>query len=151
MTDCLMEFNGTLDKYIGDAIMGFWGAPLLQEDHALLACKSAVKQLQLLEELNKELPENQRIHIGIGLNSGISTVGNMGSQGRMNYTVMGDNVNLASRLEGTNKQYYTEIIISENTYDMIKESGVVTRELDDIRVKGKRKPVKIYELIGFDD
>ncbi len=151
MTDCLMEYHGTLDKYIGDAIMCFWGAPLEQGDHALLSCKCAVRQLELLEELNKDLPENKRIHIGIGLNSGISTVGNMGSQGRMNYTVMGDNVNLASRLEGTNKQYYTEIIISENTYEMIKDSNAVTRELDDIRVKGKRKPVKIYELMGFDD
>ena len=151
MTDCIMEFNGTLDKYIGDAIMCFWGAPLTQEDHALLSCKCAVRQLELLEELNETLPENNRIHIGIGLNSGKSTVGNMGSQGRMNYTVMGDNVNLASRLEGTNKQYYTEIIISENTYEMIKDSKAITRELDDIRVKGKRKPVKIYELIGFDE
>jgi len=69
----------------------------------------------------------------------------------MNYTVMGDDVNLASRLEGTNKQYYTEIIISEKTYELIKDSGAVTRELDDIRVKGKRKPVKIYELLGFEE
>jgi adenylate cyclase len=151
MTDCIMEFNGTLDKYIGDAIMCFWGAPLPQKDHALLACRCAVRQLELLDELNKTLPENQQINIGIGLNSGMPTVGNMGSQGRMNYTVMGDDVNLASRLEGTNKQYYTEIIISEKTYDLIKDSGAITRELDDIRVKGKRKPVKIYELLGFEN
>lgn len=151
MTDCIMEFNGTLDKYIGDAIMCFWGAPLPQKDHALLACKCAVKQLELLNDLNKTLPENKKINIGIGLNSGVPTVGNMGSEGRMNYTVMGDDVNLASRLEGTNKQYYTEIIISEKTYELIKDSGAITRELDDIRVKGKRKPVKIYELLGFDE
>lgn len=151
MTDCIMEFNGTLDKYIGDAIMCFWGAPIPQKDHALLSCKCAVRQLELLNELNETLPENKQIHIGIGLNSGVSTVGNMGSAGRMNYTVMGDDVNLASRLEGTNKQYYTEIIISEKTYDLIKDSGAITRELDDIRVKGKMKPVKIYELLGFED
>ncbi|RQW05900.1 MAG: adenylate/guanylate cyclase domain-containing protein [Calditrichaeota bacterium] len=151
MTDCIMEFNGTLDKYIGDAIMCFWGAPIPQEDHALLACRCAVRQLELLNDLNKTLPENKQIHIGIGLNSGVPTVGNMGSEGRMNYTVMGDDVNLASRLEGTNKQYYTEIIISEKTYELIKGSGAITRELDDIRVKGKRKPVKIYELLGFED
>jgi len=151
MTDCIMEFNGTLDKYIGDAIMCFWGAPLAQEDHALLACKSAVRQLELLRELNKTQPENKQINVGIGLNSGISTVGNMGSEGCMNFTAMGDNVNLASRLEGTNKQYYTELIISENTYELIKDSGAITRELDDIRVKGKMKPVKIYELLGFDE
>lgn len=151
MTDCIMEFNGTLDKYIGDAIMCFWGAPLAQKDHALLACKSAVRQLEILNDLNKTLPENKQIHIGIGLNSGMPTVGNMGSQGRMNYTVMGDDVNLASRLEGTNKQYFTEIIISEKTYELVKNSGAITRELDDIRVKGKRKPVKIYELLGFEE
>jgi len=151
MTDCIMEFTGTLDKYIGDAIMCFWGAPLPQDDHALLACKSAVKQIELLRELNKTLPENKQINIGIGLNSGISTVGNMGSEGCMNFTAMGDEVNLASRLEGTNKQYYTEIIISEKTYELVKDHGAVTRELDDIRVKGKMKPVKIYELLGFDE
>lgn len=151
MTDSIMEFNGTLDKYIGDAIMCFWGAPLPQEDHALLACKCAVKQLELLNELNETLPENKQIRVGIGLNSGVPTVGNMGSEGRMNYTVMGDDVNLASRLEGTNKQYYTEIIISEKTYELIQGSGAITRELDDIRVKGKMKPVKIYELLGFED
>jgi adenylate cyclase len=127
MTDSIMEFNGTLDKYIGDAIMCFWGAPLSQDEHALFACKCAVRQLELLREFNKTQPENKQINIGIGLNSGLSTVGNMGSQGRMNYTVMGDHVNLASRLEGTNKQYYTEIIISEKTYELIQGSGAITR------------------------
>ncbi len=151
MTDCIIDFNGTLDKYIGDAIMCFWGAPILQDDHALLACKSAVRQIDLLRELNKKLPENKQINIGIGLNSGIATVGNMGSEGCMNYTAMGDEVNLASRLEGTNKQYLTEIIISEKTYEHIKNHGAITRELDDIRVKGKMRPVKIYELLGFED
>ena len=151
MTDCLMDYRGTLDKYIGDAIMGFWGAPIPQKDHALLACKCALKQMELLEDLNSKRPQEKQIHIGIGLNSGVTTVGNMGSEGRMNYTVMGDNVNLASRLEGINKQYYTSIVISESTYEKVKGKGAITRELDDIRVKGKRKPVRIYELIGFED
>ncbi len=151
MTDCLMDYRGTLDKYIGDAIMGFWGAPIPQEDHALLACKCALKQMELLDDLNSKWPQEKQIHIGIGLNSGVTTVGNMGSEGRMNYTVMGDNVNLASRLEGINKQYYTSIVISESTYEKVKDRGAITRELDDIRVKGKRKPVRIYELIGFED
>ena len=151
MTDCLMDYRGTLDKYIGDAIMGFWGAPIPQEDHAILACKCALKQMELLDELNKNWPQEKQIHIGIGLNSGVATVGNMGSEGRMNYTVMGDNVNLASRLEGINKQYYTSIVISESTYNKVKDRGAITRELDDIRVKGKKKPVRIYELIGFED
>ena len=150
MTDCIMDYQGTLDKYIGDAIMCFWGAPIPQEDHALLACKCALKQMQLLNELNKNWPPEKQIHIGIGLNSGISTVGNMGSEGRMNYTVMGDNVNLASRLEGINKQYYTSIVISESTYQKVKDRGAVARELDDIRVKGKKKPVRIYELVAFE-
>jgi adenylate cyclase len=151
MTDCLMDYRGTLDKYIGDAIMCFWGAPIPQEDHALLACKCALKQMQLLDELNKQWPPEKQIHIGIGLNSGVSTVGNMGSEGRMNYTVMGDNVNLASRLEGINKQYYTSIVISESTYEKVRDRGAICRELDDIRVKGKKKPVRIYELVGFED
>jgi adenylate cyclase len=151
MTDCMMDYTGTLDKYIGDAIMGFWGAPLAQAEHAKLACKSALKQLELLKELNEQLPEHQRIQIGIGLNSGICTVGNMGSLGRMNYTCMGDNVNLASRLEAINKTYRTELIISEFTYNKIMDdSAFICRELDDIRVKGKRKPVRIYELVGYD-
>jgi len=148
MTDTILEYRGTLDKYVGDEIMCFWGAPLPQEDHAILACKSALKQMQVLNELNDGWPPERRINIGIGLNSGIMTVGNMGSLGRMNYTLMGDNVNLGARLEGTNKQYGTNVIISENTYGLVKDR-VVARELDNIRVKGKNKPVVIYELIDI--
>lgn len=146
MTDTILAYRGTLDKYVGDEIMCFWGAPLPQEDHAILACKSALKQMQVLNELNAGWPPERHINIGIGLNSGIMTVGNMGSLGRMNYTLMGDNVNLGARLEGTNKQYGTNVIISENTYGLVKDR-VVARELDNIRVKGKNKPVVIYELI----
>lgn len=146
MTDIILEFEGTLDKYVGDEIMCFWGAPLPQADHALLACKCALRQMEKLAELNSQWPPERRINIGIGLNSGIMTVGNMGSLGRMNYTLMGDNVNLGARLEGTNKQYGTNVIISEYTYGLVKEH-VVARELDNIRVKGKNRPVLIYELI----
>jgi len=148
MTDIILEYSGTLDKYVGDEIMCFWGAPLPQENHAILSCKCAIKQMQALGELNKEWPPEKRINIGIGLNSGIMTVGNMGSQGRMNYTLMGDNVNLGARLEGTNKQYKTNIIISEHTYGIVKDR-VIARELDNIRVKGKNKPVLIYELLDI--
>jgi adenylate cyclase len=148
MTDTILEFKGTLDKYVGDEIMCFWGAPLSQPDHALLACKCAVKQMEKLNELNEQWPEHKRINIGIGLNSGVMTVGNMGSQGRMNYTLMGDNVNLGARLEGTNKMYQTNIIISEYTYGLVKDH-VVARELDNIRVKGKNRPVVIYELLDI--
>ncbi|MFP4372883.1 MAG: CHASE2 domain-containing protein [Spirochaetaceae bacterium] len=146
MTDVILESEGTLDKYVGDEIMCFWGAPLAQPDHALRACKSAVRQIEVLEELNASWPPEKRIAIGIGINSGVMTVGNMGSQGRMNYTLMGDNVNLGARLEGTNKMYGTTIIISEYTYGLVKDH-VVARELDNIRVKGKNRPVLIYELI----
>lgn len=146
MTDLILEYRGTLDKYVGDEIMCFWGAPLPQQDHAILACKSALRQMEALNELNQNWPKEKRINIGIGINSGIMTVGNMGSLGRMNYTLMGDNVNLGARLEGTNKAYKTNVIISEHTYGLVKDQ-VVVRELDNIRVKGKNKPVVIYELL----
>ena len=150
MTDLILEYGGTLDKYVGDEIMCFWGAPIPQEDHAVLACKCALRQMEKLRELNGQWPETRRINIGIGLNSGVMTIGNMGSPGRMNYTLMGDNVNLGARLEGTNKQYGTGIIISEFTYGLVKDHFIV-RELDNIRVKGKNKPVLIYELIDAID
>lgn len=146
MTDLAIEYSGTLDKYIGDAMMAFWGAPLALANHAELACKCALKQMQVLNELNESWPEEKHIHIGIGINTGIMTVGNMGSRQRMNYTSMGDNVNLCSRLEATNKEYGTNIIISEYTYAQVKDTFIV-RELDNIRVKGKNKPVLIYELV----
>jgi len=146
MTDLILDYKGTLDKYVGDEIMCFWGAPVPEEEHALLACKCAVKQIQVLNKMNEGWPPEKRLSIGIGLNTGIMTVGNMGSIGRMNYTLMGDNVNLGARLEGTNKQYYTTIIMSESTHAQVKDK-VVARELDNIRVKGKNKPVLIYELL----
>ena len=146
MTDVIFEYGGYLDKYVGDEVMCFWGAPLPQADHAIRACKCALRQMQKLRELNESWPENRRINIGIGLNSGIMTVGNMGSPTRMNYTLMGDNVNLGARLEGTNKEYGTNIIISEFTYGLVRDHFLV-RELDNIRVKGKNKPVLIYELV----
>jgi len=99
MTDVILEYQGTLDKYIGDAIMCFWGAPLPQADHAILACKCALRQMQVLEKLNAGFTPDRKINIGIGINSGIMTVGNMGSLGRMNYTLTGDSVNLGARLE----------------------------------------------------
>lgn len=147
MTDIILEEDGTLDKYIGDAIMCFWGAPRVQENHAVLACRAALRQFEALKVINERLPEGKKIDVGIGLNSGIMTVGNMGSQGRMNYTIMGDNVNLGSRLEGVNKMYGTNIIISEHTYELVKEYFII-RDLDIIKVKGKDRPVKIYELLA---
>ncbi len=150
MTALVFKYQGTLDKYVGDEIMAFWGAPIPFEDHALQACKSAIEQMDKLHELNAnwEAEGKPTLDIGIGLNTGPMVVGNMGSSSRMDYTLMGDNVNLGARLEGTNKVYGTNIIISENTYEHVKDH-VVVRELDLIRVKGKEQPVVIYELIDI--
>jgi len=160
MTDNIVNaYGGTLDKYIGDAIMAFWGAPKAQEDHALRACKSAIAQMRILEKFNPIFKEKYGnvITIGIGINPGSKReeslmVSYMGSEGRKNYTAMGDSVNLASRLEGVNKEYRTTIIISGDTYELIKgDSRFIVRELDDIRVKGRIKPVTIFELVDYED
>lgn len=150
MTDIVMKYNGTLDKYVGDEIMAFWGAPIPQDDHAYLACKACLDMIDDLNKMNMQWESlgKPRLDIGIGLNSGDMVVGNMGSTSRMDYTLMGDNVNLGARLEGTNKVYGTRIIISEFTYELVKDL-VIVRELDLIRVKGKHLPVKIYELVDL--
>jgi adenylate cyclase len=150
MTDTIIEFKGTIDKYMGDAIMAFWGAPVELEDHAYYACVASLIQLDQLRELqsswkSRNLPS---IDIGIGLNTGPAVVGNMGSSHRMDYTCMGDTINLGARLEGSNKMYATRIIMSEYTYERVKER-VYSRELDLVKVKGKTLPVRIYELIGL--
>jgi adenylate cyclase len=149
MTDVLFKNLGTLDKYIGDAIMAFWGSPYPQDDHALRACACAVEMQRTLAELNQKWVADGRkpIAFGIGLNTGPVNVGNMGSDKRLSWTVMGDNVNLSSRLEGMTKQYRTQVIISENTYRQVNRE-FVCREVDKIRVKGKSQPVTIYELMG---
>lgn len=116
----------------------------------MLACQCALRQMEVLKELNQHWPPERQINIGIGVNSGIMTVGNMGSLQRMDYTLTGDNVNLGARLEGTNKSYYTNIIISEYTYGLVQDK-VIVRELDNIRVKGKNRPVLIYELVDVID
>ncbi|MCX7875986.1 MAG: adenylate/guanylate cyclase domain-containing protein [Melioribacteraceae bacterium] len=152
LTNIIFINNGTLDKYIGDAVMAFWGAPIETEDHAYLACKSAIEMQKKVLEMSKEweIKGEKPIKIRIGINSGNVIVGNVGGEKHKNYTVMGDEVNLASRLEGANKEYSTQIMISESTYELIKEKFIV-RELDLIRVKGKTKPTKVYELIGMND
>ncbi|RME29005.1 MAG: adenylate/guanylate cyclase domain-containing protein, partial [Deltaproteobacteria bacterium] len=148
MTEIVLQQRGTLDKYIGDALMAFFGAPIAFEHHAHAACSSALQMMERLKELNAQwkqrgLPE---LAIGIGINTGEVSVGNMGSARRFDYTVIGDNVNLASRLEGLNKTYGTSIIISQFTREAI--GGHFTcRKLDSVRVKGKMQPVDIYELV----
>lgn len=148
MTDLVFKYDGLLDKYMGDAIMAVYGAPLDQPDHALRACRTALEMLQVLKKLQIEWSAEGRpfMNIGVGVNTGDMVVGNMGSQMRFDYTVMGDSVNLGSRLEGINKEYGTNIVISEFTYSIVKDN-LYCRELDAVRVKGKKLPVKIYELL----
>lgn len=148
MTHVIHHSRGTIDKYMGDAIMAFWGAPLQDPDHAKHALQAAMKMMQSLEELQAEFKKRgwPEINIGIGLNTGMMTVGNMGSEFRMAYTVMGDAVNLGSRLESLTKNYGVHIIVSEFTKAQVPD--LIFRELDLVRVKGKDKPVTIYEPIG---
>ena len=150
MTSLVFDHHGTLDKYIGDAVMAFWGAPFEEPGHAAKACKTALKMMDRVRELQKKWEAEGKPHldIGIGLNTGMASVGNMGSALRYGYTALGDAVNLSSRLEGLNKDYGTNIIVNESTYEAAKESGLLFRELDLIRVKGKLQPVAIWELIG---
>jgi adenylate cyclase len=149
MTDIVFKYEGTLDKYIGDALMAFYGAPLDQPDHPYRACASALDMMDGLEKLNEKWIREgkQPLDIGIGINTGPMMVGNMGSEQRFDYTVMGDAVNLGSRLEGANKSYKTHILISETTYERVKEE-FVCMELDSVRVKGKKLPVGIFELVS---
>ena len=150
MTKIVFDSHGTLDKYIGDAVMAFWGAPYEDAGHPVQACRAALKMMKRVRELqNKWAAEGKpAMDIGIGLNSGAASVGNMGSSLRYGYTALGDTVNLSSRLEGLNKEYGTHIIVNETTYEAAKDAGFLFRELDLIRVKGKLQPVKIYELFG---
>ena len=150
MTRIVFATNGTLDKYIGDAVMAFWGAPFEDGRHPAQACAAALEMMRRVGELQKKWAAEGKpaLDIGIGLNSGAASVGNMGSSLRYGYTALGDTVNLSSRLEGLNKEYGTHIIANESTYEAAKEAGFLFRELDLIRVKGKLQPVTIYELFA---
>jgi adenylate cyclase len=149
MTDVVFKYDGTLDKYMGDAIMAIYGAPLEQQNHPASACHSALEMMEDLKKLNEKwLDEGKKpLDIGIGINTGDMMVGNMGSDQRFDYTVMGDAVNLGSRLEGANKNYRTNILISEFTYERVKDE-FVCMEVDSVRVKGKTLPVRIYQLLA---
>jgi len=176
MSDVVFEEGGTVDKYEGDAILAFFGAPLPQQDHAVRACRTVLKMRKALAELNspalapakevlkmdKELAKlnsqwkaptlpggeiRPQIDFRAGINSGEVIVGNVGSSKKLNYTVMGDNVNLASRLEGANKKYGTNILISDDTFALVKDF-FVSREIDMIKVVGKTHPVRVHELLA---
>jgi adenylate cyclase len=150
MTGLIFQYKGTLDKLIGDAVMCFWGHPVETKDHAVRATVCALEMIQAVEDLRSVLvlPGGAKFEIGIGINTGAMVVGNMGSQTRFSYTVMGDNVNLGSRLESLNKYYGTRILISDATYEECKHL-VFCRQLDTIQVKGKSQAVTIYEPLGL--
>jgi len=149
MSMIIRESGGTLDKYIGDAIMAFWGAPVDEPEHAEKAVSAAIAMQKKVDELNSEFSQRgwPFLRIGIGLSTGDMTVGDMGSQVRKAYTVMGDAVNLGSRLEGLTRMYKNRIIASQPTFDACK--NFTFRELDKVRVKGKDEPVTIYEPLGL--
>ena len=148
MTHVIHHHRGTIDKYMGDAIMAFWGAPLKDPDHARHALEAGLEMVKALPGINQRFREKgwPEINIGVGLNSGLMSVGNMGSEFRMAYTVMGDAVNLGSRLEGLTKQYGVNIIVSEFTKAKLPDHSFL--ELDRVKVKGKDEPVVIFEPLG---
>ena len=148
MCDIIIASEGTVDKFEGDLIMAFWGAPTLQADHAKRACFAAIDQAEALVHLKDRWAAQGRpeTHVRMGINTGPMVVGNMGSDQRMDYTIMGDAVNVASRLEGANKAYGSYLMISEQTY-LACEQDIDARELDTIRVVGKSEPVRVYQLL----
>ncbi len=154
MTEVILEWRGTIDKYIGDCIMAFWNAPLNDPEHAEHGCRAALAMCERLDRLNEEWRMQaesegrtfEPIRMGIGLNTGECCVGNMGSDQRFDYSVLGDDVNLASRLEGQTKTYGLPVIIGETTRNETPHLAAI--EIDLIRVKGKRRPVRIFSLLG---
>jgi adenylate cyclase len=155
LTNAILARKGTIDKYMGDAIMAFWNAPLVDHDHQLNACEAALDMLERIDVLNQQREIEAKmagqafipIHVGIGLNTGICVVGNMGSDLRFDYSVLGDSVNLASRLEGQSKQYGFPIIVGSKTAMAVKDKLAIL-ELDFIMVKGKNEPEVIYAIAG---
>jgi adenylate cyclase len=158
LTNAILSRKGTIDKYMGDAIMAFWNAPIDDKEHEINACAAAIDMLERIDELNK-LREQEAEHgghayiplnVGVGLNTGVCVVGNMGSDLRFDYSVLGDSVNLASRLEGQSKEYGFPIIVGSKTALAVKERFAIL-ELDFIMVKGKKEPEVIYAIAGRED
>ena len=146
MADIILKHNGTIDKYIGDAIMAFWGAPVKTENHAELAVLAGQEMLEGLKEVNRTLKERgfkHEVKIGVGINTGTATIGNIGSDKKKNYTVVGDAVNLSSRLESITKEQKTPLLFSEYTYDRIKDK-IACKLIGNVTVKGREQSVNIY-------
>ncbi len=158
LTNAILDRKGTIDKYMGDAIMAFWNAPLDDKQHEINACEAALDMLERIDELNQEREIEAQdgghvyipINVGVGLNTGVCVVGNMGSNLRFDYSVLGDSVNLASRLEGQSKEYGFPIIIGSKTAMAVKDKFAIL-ELDFIMVKGKKEPEVIYAIAGRED
>ncbi len=150
MVDVVLKYDGTLDKFIGDAIMAFFGDPIPQKNHSLRAVLTAIEMQKRLDELNKkwEKQKKQVLNIGIGINTGEMIVGHLGSKRVGNYTVFGDSVNLAARVESLTKEYQSKILITEFVYEQVKDS-IDTEYLDCVKVKGKEQAVKIYRVLGI--
>jgi adenylate cyclase len=150
MTSIILEEGGTLDKYEGDAIIAFWNAPIEQPDHAVRACRTALRCQRKLAERRQELYKRvgAKLFMRIGLNSGEVVVGNMGSSNRFDYTVLGDNANLAARLEGANKVFGTYLMVSESTWFLAKHA-FIGREIATLRVVGRSTPVTVYEIVAL--
>lgn len=152
MTDIILKHEGTLDKYVGDAIVAYFGAPMNQPNHAKLACQVALEMRETLPSLHEKWKKEGKplIDFRIGINTGNAIVGNVGSEKHFDYTIMGDEVNLGSRLEGANKKYNTRIMLSQATYNQVKDDFIF-RKLDYIRVKGKHEAIHVYELVAHRD
>lgn len=149
LTRIVRTERGTVDKYIGDSLMAFWGQPLPLPDAPYRACKAALACVAELEALNRQWAEEGKavMKTRFGLHTGVVTVGNMGSKDRINYSAVGDNVNIASRLEGINRIYGTSVVISASTYAVVKDR-FLCRPLDRVRVKGRSESIRIYELVA---
>ena len=151
ITGIIFDYNGTIDKYVGDMVMAFWGAPINDPDHRLHSVQAALKMLEKVEELKDEFIERglPEVNIGVGINSGFMNVGDMGSTYRRSYTVLGDAVNLGSRLESITKVYGVKLLIGEETFDHLK--GYLCRLVDKVQVKGKDEPVRIYQPLCLEE
>ena len=151
MTNAILETGGTIDKYMGDCIMAFWNAPLDDPNHAENACRAALRMLQALDALNAQLDlamPGMQLSIGIGINTGPCCVGNLGSEYRFDYSVLGNDVNIASRLEGQSKAYAVTTLVGENSQVLAPHFAML--QLDQIMVKGKTVPVTVWGLLGDD-
>jgi adenylate cyclase len=147
MTNVLMESGATIDKYIGDAIMAFWNAPLDVPDHRQRACESVLTMLAALEQLNRTL--ERPVRIGVGLNTGICCVGNLGSRQRFDYSAIGDSVNVGSRIEGLTKQYGLSNLVAQST--ALGAQGLAMLEVDKVMVVGRDEATPVYTLLGGPD